>query len=149
MGPLSEITYAFNHLSTQLALVGLKVKISKCKLWSPSRISQGMKIFQGYTLVTYGLHILGVLMGFQDFATHFLDEVLFQDMAHINNLSFLGDTQVTLGILSSCVVQSTFLSHTDNISFFLFFFYQVSIRKLCKYVRTLWVQDHGSFFKAL
>ncbi len=33
-----------------------------------------------------GLHfghicILGVLVGFHDFATHFLDEVLFQDMA--------------------------------------------------------------------
>jgi len=32
MGLLNEITPAFDHLSTQLALVGLKVKISKCKL---------------------------------------------------------------------------------------------------------------------
>ncbi len=72
--------------------------------------------------MTYGLHILGVLTGSQDFATHFLNEVLFQDSAHINDLSFLGDTQVTLGILSSYVVQSTFLFHTDNISFFLLFF---------------------------
>ncbi len=31
-------------------------------------------------MVTDGLCILG----FPDFATHFLDEVLFQDMAHIN-----------------------------------------------------------------
>jgi hypothetical protein len=28
MGPMNEITYAFEHLSTQLTLVGLKVKVS-------------------------------------------------------------------------------------------------------------------------
>jgi hypothetical protein len=36
--------------------------------------------------------ILGVLVGFKDFTTHFLDEVLFQDVAHIDDLIFLGDT---------------------------------------------------------
>jgi hypothetical protein len=73
---MNEITYAFDHLLTQLALVGLKVKVSKCKLWNPLGISLGIKIFQGYILVTNGLHILGVPMGSQDFVTHFLDEVL-------------------------------------------------------------------------
>ncbi len=29
MGPLSEITCAFDHFSTQLILVGLRVKVSK------------------------------------------------------------------------------------------------------------------------
>jgi hypothetical protein len=77
--------------------------MSKCKLWSPLKIPSSIKILQGCTLVTYGLHIFFVLMGFQNFVTHFLDEALFQDMPHINNLLFLGDTQVTLGILSSCV----------------------------------------------
>ncbi len=43
-------------------------------------------------------------MGSQDFATHFLDEVLSQDVAHINDLFFLGDVQVALGILSSYAV---------------------------------------------
>jgi hypothetical protein len=42
-------------------------------------------------------------MGFQDFATHFWDELLSQNVTHINDLSFLGDAQVTLGIMSSCV----------------------------------------------
>jgi hypothetical protein len=44
MGPMSDITRAFDHLSTQLTLVGLRVKMSKCKLWSPSEISLGIKI---------------------------------------------------------------------------------------------------------
>jgi len=46
----------------------------------------------------------GVPVGSQDFASHFLDEVLSQDMMHIDNIPLLGDTQVALGILSSCVV---------------------------------------------
>jgi hypothetical protein len=33
--PLSEITRVFGHLSSQLTLVGLRVKVSKCKFLSP------------------------------------------------------------------------------------------------------------------
>jgi hypothetical protein len=76
VGPMNEVTRAFDHLSTQLTLVGLKVKVSKCKLWSPLKISPNIEIPQGYTLVLNGLRILGVSMGTQDFATHFLDKVL-------------------------------------------------------------------------
>jgi hypothetical protein len=92
MGPMSEIVHAFDHLLTQLALVGLRVKVSKCKLWSPSRTFSNINIPQGYTFVTDGLHILGVLMGSQDFVMHFLDGALFQDMAHIDDRPLLGDT---------------------------------------------------------
>jgi len=46
---------------------------------------------------------LGVPVGFQDFATHFLDDVLFQDVAHIDDFPLLGDAQVALGILASSV----------------------------------------------
>lgn len=69
-------------------------------------------IFHGCTLVTNDLHILGVQVGFKDFVTHFLDESLFQDMAHINYLPILGNAQVPLGSLSSCVIHrfSFFLS---------------------------------------
>jgi hypothetical protein len=42
MGPMNEITCAFDHLSTQLALVGLRVKVLKCKLWNPSEVSLGI-----------------------------------------------------------------------------------------------------------
>ncbi len=77
--------------------------MSKCKFWNPSKISLSIKIPQGYTLVTNGLRILGVPMGFQEFAMHFLDEVLSQDVAHIDDLSLLEDAQVVLGILSSCI----------------------------------------------
>jgi len=55
-------------------------------------------------LVTDGLWILGVLVVFKNFAMHFLDEVLFQDMEQIDDLPFLRNAKVVLGILSSCVV---------------------------------------------
>jgi len=78
--------------------------VSKCKLWNPSRIFLGIEILKGYTLVINGLCNLGVLTGFQIFVTHFLDEVLFQDVVHMDNLPLLGNAQVALGILSSCVI---------------------------------------------
>ncbi len=63
VGLMNEITCTFDHLSTQLTLVGLKVKVSKCKLLNPSGIFLGIKIFHGCTLVIDGLHILAVPMG--------------------------------------------------------------------------------------
>jgi hypothetical protein len=73
MGSMNEIIPTFDHLSTQLTLVGLKVKLSKCKLWSPLGFSLSIEIPHGCSLVIDGLCILGVLVGSQDFVTHFLD----------------------------------------------------------------------------
>jgi hypothetical protein len=42
MRPLNEITCTFDHLLTQLTLVELKVKVSKCKLWNASKIFPGI-----------------------------------------------------------------------------------------------------------
>jgi hypothetical protein len=36
---------------------------------------------------------------------HFLDEALFQNIAHIDDILFLGDAQPALGILSSYVIR--------------------------------------------
>ncbi len=76
VGPMKEITLTFDHLSTQLALVGLRVKVAKCKLWSPSGFLLGINTLQGCTLIIDGLCILGVLVGSKDFTMHFLDETL-------------------------------------------------------------------------
>jgi hypothetical protein len=46
-----------------------------------------------------------VQVGFQNFVTHFLDEVLFQGVVHINDLPLLGDAHVALDILFSCVIR--------------------------------------------
>ncbi len=118
VGPMNEMTCAFDHLLTQLTLIGLKVNVSKCKLWSPLGISLSIKIPHAYTLVTNGLRILGVLMSFQNFVTHFLDEVLFQDVVHIDDLPFLGNAHVVLGILFSCVARRpSYFTSTIHLSF--------------------------------
>jgi hypothetical protein len=41
----------------------------------------------------------------QNFATHFLDEALSQNMAHIDDLFFLGNLPVALSILASSVIR--------------------------------------------
>jgi hypothetical protein len=64
-----------------------------------------LEIFQGCILVTNDLHILGVPIGSQGFVIFFLDEILSQDVAHINDLLLLGNAQVALGILFSCVAR--------------------------------------------
>ncbi len=64
VGLMNEITYAFDHLLTQLALVGLKVTVSKCKFWNPFGIFLSIEIPHGSTLVIDGSRILGVPMGF-------------------------------------------------------------------------------------
>jgi hypothetical protein len=44
-------------------------------------------------------------VGSKNFGTHFLDEALSQNVAHINDFFFLRDAQVGLGILASCVIR--------------------------------------------
>jgi hypothetical protein len=79
-------------------------------------------------------------MGFQNFATHFLDEVLSQDMAHIDDLPLLGDTQAALGILFSCVThQPSYFIQIVLLIFSSCLFWQVLTRELCMYAGTLWV----------
>jgi hypothetical protein len=88
-------------------------------------------------LVTYGLCILGVLVGFQTFATHFLDETLLQNMAHIDDLPFLGDAHISLGILSSFVAhQPSYLTRTILLYLSSCLFWHFLIGKLCMYVGT-------------
>jgi hypothetical protein len=58
-----------------------------------------------------------------------LDEILFQDMAHINDL-LLGDTKVALGILCSCVThQPSYLTQTQTIPLLFFLFFLVGFNK--------------------
>jgi len=64
----------------------------------------------------------GCVSGFSRLVTHFLDGVLFQDVAHIDDLPFLGNSQVTLGILSSCVNRQPYFIRTIPFFSFLFFF---------------------------
>ncbi len=101
-------------------------------------------------MVINGLRILNVLVGFQDFVMHLLDEVLFQDLVHINDFLFLGNTQVALNILFEHV---SLIDLLFSFKYFLFlplscFIWQVLTREFCKYVETLWVLGHGRLSKA-
>jgi len=59
-------------------------------------------------------------MGSQDYATHFLDLALFQNMVHIDDILLIGDTQVVMGILFSSITHwpSNFTQTVISSSFF-------------------------------
>jgi len=64
---------------------------------------------------------LDVPVGFQNFVTLFLDEVLFQGVVPIDDLPLLGNAHVALDILFSCVVrQPSFFIQIVLLSFLFF-----------------------------
>jgi len=76
-----------------------------------------------------------VPIGSQGFVTFLLDEILSQDMAHINDLLILGSAQVALGILFSFVAHQLLISLKQYFLLLLsYFFWWVSIKKLCRCV---------------
>ncbi len=116
MGPMNEITHAYEHLSTQLTLVGLKVKVSKCKLWHPSWI-----FHRDSSRLHFG----------HKWLTHFRWAGEFSELCH----SFFGSSFILrhdayqwssslrkrpswFGHFVFMCNSSTFLSHTDNTFFF-------------------------------
>jgi hypothetical protein len=54
---------------------------------------------------TLSLLVVGVLMGYQDFVMHFLDEALFQDMEHIHDFGL------------SCEMHKLFWASCPHMSF--------------------------------
>jgi hypothetical protein len=77
-------------------LIGLRVEAQILKF---NMDLFNIEIFQGYTLVKDGFHIWGVLVSYQDFITHFLDEALFHNMAYIDDFLLMKNFQVALDIL--------------------------------------------------
>jgi hypothetical protein len=73
-------------------------------------------------------------MDSQDFAMHFLDETLSQNVVHIDDFPLLGDAQVALGILSSCITRQPFyFTWTIPFSFVLSFLtgFNKKVMQLC------------------
>jgi hypothetical protein len=66
VGTMNEVVLAFNHLLTQLALIGLKVNVSTCKLWNPLRISSSVN-FLGLHFSHRWLTHFGCANGFLQF----------------------------------------------------------------------------------
>jgi hypothetical protein len=149
VGPMSKIIPTFDHLSTQLALIGLRVKVSKCKLWSPLGIFLNIKIFQIYVLVTNGLYIL-------------VCQWVIKNLPHIFKMRFYLKMRHILMIFLSLETHKlhwAFCFHVSLINLLILFgqylflllshlFWRVLTVELCKYVATLWVQGHGNLFKA-
>ncbi len=106
MGPMIEIVLAFNRLMTQLILVGLKVKVSKCKLWSPFKHKDSSKLHFGHRWLTH----FGCASGFLKLCHMFFYGTLYQDVVHIDHLSLLGALVVVGIIAGQSIIFSIFFS---------------------------------------
>jgi len=88
-----------------------------------SKHKDSLRLHFGHRWLTH----FGCASGFQNFATHFthfLDDVLFQDAMHIDDLPLLGDAHVCFEHFVLMCSSSTFVFHLDNtfIFFLLVFF---------------------------
>ncbi len=140
VGPMNEIILAFDHLLIELTLVGLRVKVLKCKLWSPLGIFSSINIPQGCTLVTNGLRILGMLVDFKTLSCIFWMKLHFK-MWHISMTFFFWETPKFLWAFCPHVWLVNLLIPFGQYHLLLpsCFFWRVLIGKLCMHVGTLWV----------
>jgi len=127
MGPMNQLICAFDHFLTQLTFVGFKVKMLKCKLWSPSRISPSIKILQGCNLVTKWLTHFGCANGFSGLCHAFFGWSFISRHGVYQWYSCPGTHLGCFGHFVFMCSSLTFLSHMDNTSFLFVVFSYVSM----------------------
>jgi hypothetical protein len=115
-------------------LVGLKVKVSKCKLWSPSRIFPGIEILHDFTLVTNGRN------GFLRLCHTFFEWGFILGCGTYWWFFSFGKCPSCFGHSIFMCNSLTFLFHMDNTSFFLIVsfgkFRQKNYASMCPHYRS-------------
>lgn len=96
---VSFIPLTFNHFASQLALKGLVVQPCKCITWSPSNLFTNFSPPHGFCCLPNGIWVLGVFCGFVLFSSSFLQDILDEDVRHVNVFLGLRDVQVVFNIL--------------------------------------------------
>ncbi len=114
---LNEIISTFDHLWTQLALIGLNVKVSKCKFWSPSGIYSCIEILQGYFGHRWLTHF-GCANEFSRFCHAFFRWGFISKWGAYRHFSSFGKHPGCFGFFVFMCHSSIFLSHSDSTSFF-------------------------------
>jgi len=118
VGPMSELSCAFDHRLTQLAWVGLRVKVSKCKFWSLLRIFPNRK---NSSWLHFGhrwpFDFLGA-SGFSWLCHAFFGWNFILGCGAYWWSSSLSGCPNYFGFFVFMCNSSTFLFHTDNTSFF-------------------------------
>jgi hypothetical protein len=90
--------------------VGLVVQPRKCFTWSPFSLHPNFFLLIDFCCPLDDIKILGVPFGFASFISSFLQDVLNEDVHHVNALSKLKDVQVIFWDHFSMFHPKTFLS---------------------------------------
>jgi hypothetical protein len=87
--PAHVVPLAFNHFTSELAYVQLAIQLCKCSCWAPFNLP--FKFTLPFNFCYIIKNILCVLFGFGFFSSLFLQEVLNDDVHHVDAFLKLGD----------------------------------------------------------
>ncbi len=82
IGPLSIISYAYEHFRTKLHVIGLSIQLQKCVTWSPSTLLPNFNTPSQFTTSSKGIRVLGVPLGTLIFTSSFIKNALLKDVQH-------------------------------------------------------------------
>lgn len=84
----------------QLASLGLVIQSYKCSTWSCFALSPGFSSFIDFCCLLDNIGVLGISFEFSFFISAFLQNMLDEDVHHVNVFLKLGVVQVSFGIRS-------------------------------------------------
>lgn len=103
IGPPADILAALSTLTSELALLGLRVQPQKCLGWSPSGLPSDFVLPPGFVCPSDGIRVLGSPVGTESFCSTFISDTLRQALAPAPWLPKLGDSQAAFGLLLRCL----------------------------------------------
>ncbi len=76
IGPLSIVSFAYEHFQIGLHVIGLSIQLHKCKAWSPSDVPLD---FNTVSTPSEIIKNLGVSLGTLTFTSSFIKDALLED----------------------------------------------------------------------
>jgi hypothetical protein len=80
IGPLSIVSFTYEHFQTELHVIGLYIEPRKCVAWSPSCLPPNFNTPSQMITPLGGIKILGVPVSTPSFTSSFIKNVMFEDV---------------------------------------------------------------------
>jgi len=105
IGPLSIVSFAYEHFKTEFHVIGFFMQPLKYITWSPFIMPPNFNTPFQFITPLEGNKILGVMLDILTFISSFIKDALLKDVWHVNLLPKIDDVQITFGIVIHCFVQ--------------------------------------------
>jgi hypothetical protein len=105
IGPFSIVSSAYEHFQFELNKIGLSIEFLKCATWSPYGLLLNFDTPSLFNTPSEGIKVLGVPLGTSSSTSSFIENVLLEDVWHVDLLLKMGDVHVIFGILTHYFMQ--------------------------------------------